>query len=75
VRLKPDRIIIGELRGGESLALLKAWVTGHPGSFTTIHAGSAAEGLLRLDGLVQEAGVPRSRASSARPFVCSWSSR
>ena len=58
MRLKPDRIIIGELRGGEALALLKAWVTGHPGSFTTIHAGSAAEALLRLDGLVQEAGVP-----------------
>jgi type IV secretion system protein VirB11 len=58
MRLKPNRIIIGELRGDDALALLKAWVTGHPGSFTTIHAGSAAEVLLRLDGLVQEAGVP-----------------
>jgi len=43
------------LPGGEALALVRAWVTGHPGSFTTIHAGSAREALPRLDGLVQRA--------------------
>ena len=41
MRLRPDRIIIGEVRGGEALALLKAWGTGHPGGVTTIHANSA----------------------------------
>ncbi len=58
MRLRPDRIIIGEVRGGEALALLKAWTTGHPGGVTTIHANSAAAALLRLSSLVQEAGVP-----------------
>jgi type IV secretion system protein VirB11 len=57
MRLKPHRIIIGELRGGEALALLKAWVNGNPSSFTTVNARSGREALLRLDGLVQEAGV------------------
>ena len=44
MRLRPDRIIIGEVRGGEALALLKAWGTGHPGGICTIHANSAKEG-------------------------------
>jgi len=58
MRLRPDRIIIGEVRGGEALALLKAWNTGHPGGITTIHANSARAALTRLASLVQEAGVP-----------------
>jgi type IV secretion system protein TrbB len=58
MRLRPDRIIIGEVRGGEALALLKAWLTGHPGGVTTIHANSAKSALTRLSSLVQEAGVP-----------------
>ena len=58
MRLRPDRIIVGEVRGGEALALLKAWNTGHPGGITTVHANSAAAALLRLDSLVQESGVP-----------------
>jgi type IV secretion system protein VirB11 len=58
IRLRPDRIIIGEVRGGEALALLKAWNTGHPGGVTTIHANSARAALTRLSSLVQEAGVP-----------------
>ena len=58
MRLRPDRIIIGEVRGAEALALLKAWNTGHPGGVTTIHANSAAAALTRLSSLVQEAGVP-----------------
>ena len=58
MRLRPDRIIVGEVRGAEALALLKAWNTGHPGGITTVHANSAAAALLRLESLVQEAGVP-----------------
>jgi type IV secretion system protein VirB11 len=58
MRLRPDRIIIGEVRGGEALALLKAWNTGHPGGVTTIHSNSARSALTRLSSLVQEAGVP-----------------
>jgi len=58
MRLRPDRIIIGEVRGTEALALLKAWNTGHPGGVTTIHANSAKAALTRLSSLVQEAGVP-----------------
>ena len=58
MRLRPDRIIIGEVRGGEALALLKAWLTGHPGGITTIHANNARSALTRLSSLVQEAGVP-----------------
>ena len=58
MRLRPDRIIIGEVRGEEALALLKAWNTGHPGGATTVHANSASAALLRLLSLVEEAGVP-----------------
>jgi type IV secretion system protein VirB11 len=58
MRLRPDRIIVGEVRGAEALALLKAWNTGHPGGLTTVHANSAPAALMRLDTLIQEAGVP-----------------
>ena len=58
MRLRPDRIVIGEIRGREALALLKAWNTGHPGGMTTVHANSAGAALSRIDQLVQEAGVP-----------------
>lgn len=58
MRLRPDRIVVGEVRGREALALLKAWNTGHPGGVTTVHANSARAALSRLDQLVQEAGVP-----------------
>jgi len=59
MRARPDRIIIGEVRGAEALALLKAWNTGHPGGVTTVHANSASAALTRLGSLVQEAGVPQ----------------
>lgn len=62
LRLRPDRIIIGEVRGSEALALLKAWNTGHPGGCATVHADSARKGLIRLEQLVQEAGVTASRS-------------
>ena len=57
LRLRPDRIVVGEVRGGEALDLLKAWGTGHPGGIATIHAGSAHGALMRLEQLIQEAVV------------------
>jgi type IV secretion system protein TrbB len=57
LRLRPDRIIVGEVRGPEALDMLKAWNTGHPGGITTVHANSAPAGLLRLEQLIQEAVV------------------
>lgn len=57
LRLRPDRIIIGEVRGPEALDLIKAWGTGHPGGVGTLHAGSAMGALLRLEQLIQEAVV------------------
>src|SRR5579859_2965985 len=62
LRLRPDRIPIGEVRGGEALDLLKAWGTGHPGGIGTIHAGTALGTLHRLEQLIQEAVVTVPRA-------------
>ena len=65
LRLRPDRIPIGEVRGAEALDLLKAWGTGHPGGIGTIHAGSAVGALRRLEQLIQEAVVTVPRAMIA----------
>lgn len=65
LRLRPDRIPIGEVRGAEALDLLKAWGTGHPGGIGTIHAGSALGALRRLEQLIQEAVVTVPRAMIA----------
>jgi type IV secretion system protein VirB11 len=62
LRLRPDRIPIGEVRGGEALDLVKAWGTGHPGGIGTIHAGSALGALRRLEQLIQERVVTVPRA-------------
>jgi type IV secretion system protein VirB11 len=62
LRLRPDRIPIGEVRGPEALDLLKAWGTGHPGGVGTIHAGTALGALRRLEQLIQEAVVTVPRA-------------
>jgi type IV secretion system protein VirB11 len=62
LRLRPDRIPIGEVRGAEALDLLKAWGTGHPGGIGTIHAGSALGALRRLEQLIQEAVITVPRA-------------
>jgi type IV secretion system protein VirB11 len=62
LRLRPDRIPIGEVRGAEALDLLKAWGTGHPGGIGTVHAGSALGALRRMDQLIQEAVVTVPRA-------------
>lgn len=54
LRLRPDRIVVGEVRDGAALTLLKAWNTGHPGGITTLHANSAHSALTRLEQLVAE---------------------
>jgi type IV secretion system protein VirB11 len=54
MRLRPDRILVGEVRDGAALALLKAWNTGHPGGVATVHANSATAALKRLEQLVAE---------------------
>ena len=55
MRMRPDRICVGEVRGPEALALLNAWNTGHPGGVCTVHANSARAGLTRLEQLIAEA--------------------
>jgi type IV secretion system protein VirB11 len=57
MRYRPDRIVIGEVRGGEALDLLKSWNTGHPGGFATVHANNAYSSLLRLEQLIGEVSV------------------
>jgi type IV secretion system protein VirB11 len=57
LRLRPDRIIVGEVRGGEALDMLKAWNTGHPGGIATVHANSARAALYRIEQLIQEVVV------------------
>jgi type IV secretion system protein VirB11 len=58
LRLRPDRIVVGEVRDKSALALLKAWNTGHPGGIGTVHANSTSAALVRVGQLIQEAGVP-----------------
>lgn len=65
LRLRPDRIPIGEVRGAEALDLVKAWGTGHPGGIGTLHAGSVLAALYRLEQLIQEAVVTVPRAMIA----------
>lgn len=55
LRLRPDRIVVGEVRDGAALEVLKAWNTGHPGGLLTLHANSAADALARLEDLCMEA--------------------
>ena len=66
MRLRPDRILVGEVRGPEALALLKAWNTGHPGGISTVHANGALPALTRLEQLLLEAGVSQ---VGARPII------
>jgi len=71
LRLRPDRIIVGEVRGPEALEMLKAWNTGHPGGIATVHANSARSALYRLEQLIQEAvvTVPRRLIAEAIDIV------
>jgi type IV secretion system protein VirB11 len=71
LRLRPDRIIVGEVRGPEALDLLKAWNTGHPGGIATLHANGARAALTRLEQLVQEVvvAVPKALIAEAIDIV------
>jgi type IV secretion system protein VirB11 len=71
LRLRPDRIIVGEVRGAEALDMLKAWNTGHPGGIATVHANSARSALYRVEQLAQEAvvTVPRRLIAEAIDLV------
>jgi type IV secretion system protein VirB11 len=77
LRLRPDRIIVGEVRGGEALDMLKAWNTGHPGGIATVHANSAVAALHRLEQLCQEAvvTVPRHLIAEAIDVIVFISGR
>ncbi|MFT0549126.1 P-type conjugative transfer ATPase TrbB [Allopusillimonas ginsengisoli] len=57
LRMRPDRIIVGEVRDGAALSMLDAWNTGHPGGVATLHANSAALAFVRLEGLVGQASL------------------
>jgi len=64
MRLRPDRIVVGEVRDGAALDMLKAWNTGHPGGLSTVHANSAAAALTRLEQLIAEV-----TAAPMRPVI------
>lgn len=71
LRMRPDRIIIGEIRGGEAFDLLQALNTGHEGSFTTLHANSAHDALLRLESMVLLSGFEQ----LPLPVIKTWIQR
>lgn len=58
LRMRPDRLVVGEVRGGEAADLLAAMNTGHHGSATTVHANGAADAVTRLAGMALQAGLP-----------------
>ncbi len=64
LRLRPDRIVLGELRGAESVSFLRAINTGHPGSFSTIHANSLRGALEQLSLMVMQTGIGLSRSDT-----------
>ncbi|HVQ39377.1 MAG TPA: ATPase, T2SS/T4P/T4SS family, partial [Pyrinomonadaceae bacterium] len=57
LRMRPDRIVIGEVRGGEAIDMLQAMNTGHDGSLTTIHANTPRDALSRLETMIQMTGM------------------
>lgn len=63
LRMRPDRIIVGEVRGGEAFDMLQAMNTGHEGSMTTIHANNPRDALSRMEQMVGTAGMPMSQLS------------
>lgn len=71
LRLRPDRIVIGEVRDGSALDMLKAWNTGHPGGLATLHANSALEALSRLEDLIGEviSQIPRRAIGQAVDLI------
>jgi pilus assembly protein CpaF len=66
LRMRPDRIIVGEVRGGEAFDMLQAMNTGHRGSMTTLHANSAPDALIRLESMVLMAGFDMPLAAIRR---------
>lgn len=70
LRLRPDRIVLGELRGREAVSFLRAINTGHPGSFSTIHANSPAGALEQLALMVMQAGLGLNRIDTLA-YACS----
>jgi len=58
LRMRPDRIVVGEVRGVEVVDMLQALATGHEGCMTTVHARAADEALVRLEGMALLAGLP-----------------
>ncbi|MXP14733.1 P-type DNA transfer ATPase VirB11 [Altererythrobacter confluentis] len=64
LRLRPDRIVLGELRGAESVSFLRAINTGHPGSFSTIHANSLRGALEQLSLMVMQTGIGLTRGDT-----------
>lgn len=75
LRMRPDRIIIGEVRGGEALDMLQAMNTGHDGSLSTVHANSTIDALMRLETMVLMSGIElplisiRQQIASAIEFI------
>jgi type IV secretion system protein TrbB len=67
LRMKPDRIIVGEVRDGAALDMVQAWNTGHPGGVCTLHANSAQDAILRLEDLIglASARIPRRAIAGA----------
>jgi pilus assembly protein CpaF len=63
LRMRPDRIIVGEVRGGEALDMLQAMNTGHEGSLTTIHANSPRDAIARLEQMISMTGLRMSQSS------------
>jgi len=70
LRMRPDRIILGEVRGAESIDMLQAMNTGHDGSLTTVHANSARDALTRIETLVSMAGFNLA-AKAMRHYISS----
>jgi type IV secretion system protein VirB11 len=67
LRLSPDRIIVGEVKGPEAIDLVQGWNTGHPGGVATIHCNSAPEAMERLEDLLIQGGytpIPRQLAKA-----------
>ncbi|CAN5282394.1 N/A [soil metagenome] len=64
LRMRPDRIVVGEVRGVEVADVLQALITGHEGCMTTVHASTAAEALIRLEGMALLAGLPLAAAQA-----------
>lgn len=69
LRMRPDRIIVGEVRGGEAFDMLQAMNTGHRGSLTTLHANSARDALIRLESMVLMAGFEMPLAAIRRMIL------